>query len=249
MEISDIREAEIQIARALMDLRGDTLKGIEAAIGIKAANLSSWLRGKPQVMSQQRIALLLNMLGVYGMRLRHDVIHEWKSSIGVNAIESLFEMLGGYPAEERQLFVGPANTENLFATTYSLALLITTGKKLIAIRMLLDPGLTGDFSLEQLPVAQIHETYIAPNEMVVTTPADFRKQLNKEIHRTEKTQWYKQKDPFEGMQAMPFDSLKEATKKLSVDDRFKLGCAIGSLLDRKVTVDDICRHLQLLAVK
>ena len=98
-------------------------------------------------------------------------------------------------------------------------------------------------------MAQIHETYIAPNELVVTTPADFRKQLNREIRRTETTQWYKHKDPFEGMQAMPFDSLKDATKKLSVDDRFKLGCAIGSLLDRKITVDEICRHLQLITVK
>ncbi|MDZ4385705.1 MAG: hypothetical protein U0998_00625, partial [Moraxellaceae bacterium] len=121
--------------------------------------------------------------------------------------------------------------------------------KLIAIRMLLDPGLTGDFSLEQLPVAQIHETYIAPNELVVTTPADFRKRLNSETIHTETTQWYKPKDPFESTQAMPFDSLKEATKRLSVDDRFKLGCVIGELLDRKLAIDDICRHLQLLAVK
>lgn len=249
MENNDIREAEIQIARALMDLRGDTLKGIEAAIGIKAANLSSWLRGKPQVMSQQRIALLLNMLGVYGMRLRHDITHEWRSNVGVNELESLFSMIGGYPPEDRELFLGPVDVENLFTTTRSVALLLTEGKKLIAIRIVLEPGLAGDISLEELPVAQLHETHVPPNQLVATTPADFKKQLKTTIISTRSTPWDKPKYHHENIKSGLRDTLKSATRKLSEEERYMLGEALENAFYKGNSVDQICQHLAKLELK
>ncbi|MDP1539177.1 MAG: hypothetical protein Q8L72_00785 [Moraxellaceae bacterium] len=244
MENSDIREAEIQIARALMDLRGDTLKGIEAAIGIKAANLSSWLRGKPQVMSQQRIALLLNMLGVYGMRLRHDITHEWRSNVGVNELESLFSLLGGYPPEDRELFLGPVDAENLFITTRSVALLLREGKKLIAIRIVLEPGLAGDISLEDLPVAQLHETHTPPNQLVATTPADFRKQLKTTIISTRSTLWDKPKYYYESIKLGPPDSLKEVTRKLTEEQKYLLGEALREILSKGLSIEEVCQYLK-----
>lgn len=246
MENDDIRSVEAHIARELMTLRGETLKSVEEAIGIKAANLSSFLRGKPQVISSQRVALLLNMLGVYGMRLRHDVIHEWRANIGVNSLESLLATLGGYPAQERELFMGPMNYENKFAPTRSLALLITSGKKLIAIRIQLEAGLAGDASLEQLPVLFLHETYVPPNQLVATTPSDLKKQLRQQISSTIETHQLKEFVEFKAEAPMPPDTLRMATKKLTPEDRFELGLILGDLLANGVSPKAICDHLGTL---
>lgn len=43
---------------------GVTLKAIETDMGIKAANLSSYFRGKPQVISHSRVQLICDYLGV-----------------------------------------------------------------------------------------------------------------------------------------------------------------------------------------
>ncbi|MDZ4385670.1 MAG: helix-turn-helix transcriptional regulator [Moraxellaceae bacterium] len=246
MENDDIRSVEAHIARELMTLRGETLKSVEEAIGIKAANLSSFLHGKPQVISSQRVALLLNMLGVYGMRLRHDVIHEWRANIGVNALESLLATLGGYPAQERELFMGPMNYENMFAPTRSLALLITSAKKLIAIRIQLEAGLFGDASLEQLPVLFLHETYVAPNQLVATTPSDLKKQLRQHISSTIETHALKELLEFKAEAAMPPDTLRAATKKLTPEERFELGIILGNLLAAGLSAKAICDHLATL---
>lgn len=65
------------LAAALMRLRGDTLNSLGTATGIRAANLSVWLRGKEQVISSKRISELMYYLGVEGGRLRGDVLHRW----------------------------------------------------------------------------------------------------------------------------------------------------------------------------
>ena len=54
------------LTAALIRLRGDTLGRIAEATGIRAANLSVWLRGKEQVISVKRLVGLLHHLGIEG---------------------------------------------------------------------------------------------------------------------------------------------------------------------------------------
>ncbi|AVT05053.1 helix-turn-helix domain-containing protein [Paracidovorax avenae] len=65
------------LAGALLRLRGQTLTVVSEATGIRTANLSAWLKGKPQVISSARVTALLHYLGVEGGRLRTDVVHIW----------------------------------------------------------------------------------------------------------------------------------------------------------------------------
>ena len=66
------------LTAALIRLRGDTLGRIAEATGIRAANLSVWLRGKEQVISAKRLVGLLHHLDVEGNRLRSDMLHQWR---------------------------------------------------------------------------------------------------------------------------------------------------------------------------
>ena len=43
------------LAGSLLRLRGLTLAAVFDATGIRAANLSAWLKGKPQVISAARV--------------------------------------------------------------------------------------------------------------------------------------------------------------------------------------------------
>ena len=53
------------LAGALLRLRGLTLAAVFDATGIRVANLSAWLKGKPQVISAARVTALL-----------YQVVHE-----------------------------------------------------------------------------------------------------------------------------------------------------------------------------
>lgn len=68
------------LARALINLRGDSLASITQATGIRAANLSVWLRGKEQVISARRVARLLHYLGWEEGRLRPGILHKWEDA-------------------------------------------------------------------------------------------------------------------------------------------------------------------------
>jgi len=81
------------LASALIKLRGDTLSQIAAATGIRPANLSVWLRGKPQVISAQRISVLLHFLGVQGGLLRDDVLHQWCARGTLNELKTVLNFL------------------------------------------------------------------------------------------------------------------------------------------------------------
>lgn len=70
----------VSLAAALIALRGDTLRSTAAATGIRPANLSVWLRGKEQVISQKRVVSMLHHLGVSGAQLRSDMVHLWSDS-------------------------------------------------------------------------------------------------------------------------------------------------------------------------
>ena len=54
------------LAGALLRLRGFTLATVFNATSIRVANLSAWLKGKPQVISAGRVTALMYHLGVQG---------------------------------------------------------------------------------------------------------------------------------------------------------------------------------------
>lgn len=81
------------LASALIKLRGDTLSQIAAATSIRPANLSVWLRGKPQVISAQRISVLMHFLGVQGGLLRDDVLHQWSAHGTLNELKTVLNFL------------------------------------------------------------------------------------------------------------------------------------------------------------
>ncbi len=83
------------LAAALLHLRGDTLSMVSAATGIRAANLSVWLRGKEQVISARRVAGLLYHLGVEGGSLRHDMLHRWHDSGPLDNVQTVLSLLTG----------------------------------------------------------------------------------------------------------------------------------------------------------
>lgn len=66
-----------QLAVALLRLRGETLAQLSRSTNIKPANLSVWMRGAQQVISERRVVMLLNELGVQGGQLRSDIAHHW----------------------------------------------------------------------------------------------------------------------------------------------------------------------------
>ena len=81
------------LAGALLRLRGLTLNAVAAATGIRAANLSVWLRGKEQVISAARVTSLLYHLGIEGGRLRNDVLHQWADSGPLDQLSAVCKLL------------------------------------------------------------------------------------------------------------------------------------------------------------
>jgi len=81
------------LGTALMRLRGETLRSMGAATGIRAANLSVWLRGKEQVISAKRVAELLYHLGVQGGHLRTDVLHHWRETSPLDDVKTAIGVL------------------------------------------------------------------------------------------------------------------------------------------------------------
>lgn len=78
-----------KIATTLINLRSETLASISKATGIRTANLSVWLRGREQVISQRRVVELMHHLGMKGFELRTDMIHLWSARGNINAIKQL----------------------------------------------------------------------------------------------------------------------------------------------------------------
>jgi len=81
------------VAAALMNLRGDTLASISKATDIRVANLSVWLRGKEQVISQKRVVALLDHLGVRGGKLRRDALHQWVAKGTLDDLKKVLDAL------------------------------------------------------------------------------------------------------------------------------------------------------------
>ena len=91
------------IAAALINLRGDTLGSISKATDIRVANLSVWLRGKEQVISQKRVVSLLDHLGVRGGKLRSDILHQWVVKGALDDLQKVLDAL--LEPEERAEFL------------------------------------------------------------------------------------------------------------------------------------------------
>ncbi len=92
------------LAGALLRLRGLTLAAVFDATGIRVANLSAWLKGKPQVISAARVTALLYHLGVQGGQLRSDMVHTWSDQGEWAHLRSVFNLLQE-PVAPRCLFL------------------------------------------------------------------------------------------------------------------------------------------------
>lgn len=92
------------LAGALLRLRGLTLAAVFEATGIRAANLSAWLKGKPQVISAPRVAALMHHLGVQGGQLRSDIVHTWTDQGDWAQLRTVFTLLQD-PVAPRCLFL------------------------------------------------------------------------------------------------------------------------------------------------
>lgn len=87
------------LAATLIELRDETLKSISDMTDIRVANLSVWLRGKEQVISERRIVSLLDYLGLVGGTLAQDRVHSWRLH---SNIEQLTNLLSHVLTQEEQ---------------------------------------------------------------------------------------------------------------------------------------------------
>lgn len=236
-----IEWSDITLAQALMTLRGETLRTIETATGIKPSNLSIWLKGKPQVISQARIALLLNYLGVNAYALRTDIIHDWRSELPVSDLESLLAHLGVKNPADRELYIGPEMLTEAGIWQHTIALMSLMGKKRVAIRFTCAPSLVANNQVDTLNAAKLAKINLPTNEFITTTPSDFYKQLQDHVISATRTEWWQPEDIF--AKAKPFDELKKASKRMSEDERYQLGSVLNQLLDQGVSVADMIHRL------
>lgn len=118
------------LAVALVRLRGETLGRIAEATGIRTANLSVWLRGKEQVISEKRLVGLLHYLGIEGGQLRSDMLHLWQDGGSLEDCRMVLAALLG--DGERWLFQD--EEPGLAKTRFLLA-----GKTLIRVQI--EPGI------------------------------------------------------------------------------------------------------------
>jgi hypothetical protein len=152
------------LAGALLRLRGMTLTAVFEGTGIRTANLSAWLKGKPQVISAARVASLMYHLGLQGGQLRTDVVHAWADYGEWTHLRTVFRLLNDGTAP-RCLFLdentGMSQTCFLrwgkawvrLSTTQS-----ATEKDNLAILVKPDQVLVLPLALEGIPINDIHET-------------------------------------------------------------------------------------------
>jgi transcriptional regulator with XRE-family HTH domain len=93
-----------QLASTLLRLRGQTLSAVAQATGIRTANLSVWLRGKPQVISAARVTALTHHLGIEGGQLRGDVLHQWADCGQLDLLRAMCTLLEAKDSPPTWLF-------------------------------------------------------------------------------------------------------------------------------------------------
>lgn len=92
------------LASALLRLSGQTLSAVSQATGIRTANLSVWLRGKPQVISAARVTALMHHLGIEGGQLRGDVLHQWADHGQLDLLRAVCTLLHAKDSPPTWLF-------------------------------------------------------------------------------------------------------------------------------------------------
>jgi len=92
------------LAGALLRLRGLTLAAVFETTGIRPANLSAWLKGKPQVISTSRVAALMYHLGLQSGQLRADIVHTWANQGEWAHLRTVFMLLQD-PVTPRCMFL------------------------------------------------------------------------------------------------------------------------------------------------
>ena len=106
------------LAAALMNLKGESLGSIAVGTGIRKENLSVWLRGREQVISDARVMLLLHHLGVKGGQLRTDIVHEWTARGSIDHVKLILNSL--FDENQKTTFLIFSDYYADFATTYLL---------------------------------------------------------------------------------------------------------------------------------
>lgn len=127
----------VSLASALIQLRNETLTSISKATGIRAPNLSVWLRGKSQVISEARITKLLYHLGVQGAELRKDIVHSWLLRGG---LENLTTALAALVADPQKNCIRTYIDNSEGFTQQRLLLIPHSDGGYIAIRLAVEPG-------------------------------------------------------------------------------------------------------------
>lgn len=147
------------LAAALIRLRGETLGRIAEATGIRAANLSVWLRGKEQVISAKRLVGLLHHLGMEGGRLRTDVLHPWHDR---GALDDSRLVLSLLQANTQPVWLFQDEQPGLIKTRFLLA-----GD--VLIRLEIEPGV--DQALDLATVVRVDRVITTP-EALAGVPID-----------------------------------------------------------------------------
>lgn len=101
-----------EVAAALTRLRGETLSSLSVATDVRTANLSVWLRGREQVISERRVVAVMHHLGLKGNALRHDFIHKWTATGSIKDIQTVFEFCLS-PTQKQQTLILQGNESGL----------------------------------------------------------------------------------------------------------------------------------------
>ncbi len=128
-------EQIVPLAAALISLRDETLTAISAATAIRTANLSVWLRGKEQVISERRVVGLLHHLGLAGGCLRSDVVHLWRVVGSLAEFKKVLDLL--LSAEQKAVL----RIYTIEQYELQKVWFLRTGP--MVIRVVLEPGLSG----------------------------------------------------------------------------------------------------------
>lgn len=145
-----------KIATTLIKLRGETLASISKATGIRTANLSVWLRGREQVISQRRVVELMHHLGIKGSELRTDIIHQWSTRGNIDDLKQILSATLNQTQKENFLII----EDDSIGLSINRLLQFENNEKFGWILVKLEPSIDGspDLNPSTLGFGKIVET-------------------------------------------------------------------------------------------
>lgn len=149
-----------QLAQALMFLRGETIADLARSTGIKSANLSIWLRGTGKVISEARVVVLLDHLGVRGGQLRTDVIHKWHDRGAFENTKLVLNML--VSSVDRPHVMLYLNRQNFFETWALLEITPELNSAFVALRS--TPSLSEGNTISAKAL-EVSDSFIIPDDI------------------------------------------------------------------------------------